>query len=286
MPGFAKLLLWPAMKVMTNSYRDAPYATRLGSPRVLIYSHGLISFASENSMLMEYLASHGYLVIALQHVDQLAELRGLQRSQPQGEKQEQARLQRKLKASSVSERAGLSKEYFRIASNTNRIVSGRCVDVEYAVSALESITGVIPRVDGVSARRLVGVIGLSLGGAVATEYAKRNGEKVGCVVNLDGGIYGAQLEKPINTRYLMLYSQENDGINDSSLTTTGAAKITNKVIPETKHLNFHDIAAVYPALKWLGAIGSSSPMAVIKERNQCILDFLLGSAELRHATDG
>ena len=95
MPGFAKLLLWPAMKVMTNSYRDAPYATRLGSPRVLIYSHGLISFASENSMLMEHLASHGYLVIALQHVDQLAELRGLQRSQPQGEKQEQARLQRK-----------------------------------------------------------------------------------------------------------------------------------------------------------------------------------------------
>ena len=116
---------------------------------VLIYSHGLISFASENSMLMEYLASHGYLVIALQHVDQLAELRELQRAQPRGEKQEQARLQRKLKASSVSERAGLSKEYFRIASNTNRIVSGRCVDVEYAVSALESITGVIPRVDGI-----------------------------------------------------------------------------------------------------------------------------------------
>ena len=68
MPGVAKLLLRPAMKVLTSSYHDAPYAPPAGAPRILIYSHGLISFASENSMLMEHLASRGYVVIALQHV--------------------------------------------------------------------------------------------------------------------------------------------------------------------------------------------------------------------------
>lgn len=274
MPGVAKLLLRPAMKVRTNSYCNAPYATSVGAPRILIYSHGLVSFASENSMLMEHLASRGYMVIALQHVEQLAEFRELQETQRQGEKAEQARLQRKIKASPVSERPGLSNEYFRIASNTNRIVAGRCADVEYAVSAMERIMRGIPGVDGLSASAPVGAIGLSLGGAVATEYAKRSGEKPSCVVNMDGGIYGAEREKPIDTRYLMLYSQENDGTNEDCLAASGGAEITRRTIAGTKHLNFHDIAAVYPALKWLGAIGSASPMAVIDERNQSVSDFL------------
>ena len=273
-PGIAKLLLRPAMKVLTNSYRDAPYATLVGAPRILLYSHGLISFASENSMLMEHLASRGYLVIALQHVEQLAEFRELQKTQPQGEKQEQAKLQRKLKASSVSERPGLSNEYFRIASNTNRIVAGRCADANYAVSALERIMRGIPGVDAFSASAPVAAIGLSLGGAVATEYSKRADEKPRCVVNMDGGIYGAEREKPIEARYLMLYSQENDGNNDAALAASRGAEITRRTIAATKHLNFHDIAAVYPALKWLGAIGSASPMAVINERNQSVSTFV------------
>jgi len=274
MPGLAKLLLRPAMKVLTNSYRDAPYAPLGGAPRILIYSHGLISFASENCMLMEHLASRGYVVIALQHVEQLAEFRELQKTQRQDEKQEQASLQRKIKASSVAERPRLSTEYFRIASNTNRIVAGRCADVEYAVSSLDLIMHGIRGIDGSSAGAPVGAIGLSLGGAVATEYAKRTGEKPRGVVNMDGGIYGAEREKPIESPYLMLYSEESAGNNDASLAVSGGAEITRRTIAGTKHLNFHDIAAVYPALKWLGVIGSASPMAVINERNRSVSDFV------------
>jgi dienelactone hydrolase len=274
LPSLAKLLLRPAMKVLTSSYRDAPYATRVGAPRILIYSHGLISFASENSMLMEHLASRGYVVIALQHLAQLAELRELQKAQDQGEKQEQAALQRKIKAASVSQRPGLSNEYFRIASSTNRIVAGRCADVEHAVSNLERILHGIPGVDAFSASAPVGAIGLSLGGAVATEYAKRTGEKPSCVVNMDGGIYGAEREKPIEARYLMLYSQENDASNDVCLAISGGVEITRRTIAGTKHLNFHDIAAMYPALKWVGLIGSASPMAAINERNRSVSDFV------------
>ena len=91
---------------------------------------------------------------------------------------------------------------------------------------------------------------------------------------MDGGIYGAEREKPIESRYLMLYSEENAGNNDASLAVSGGAEITRRTIAGTKHLNLHDIAAVYPALKWLGAIGSASPMAVINERNQSVSGFL------------
>ena len=274
MPGFAKLLLRPAMKVLTNTYRGAPYAAEGNPPRILIYSHGLISFASENSMLMEHLASHGWIVIALQHTDQLAELRALQSAQHEDEKKEQGRLQRKIKATKGEERAALWKQYVGMASNTNRIVFARSVDIEFAIAELETLLEVIPGADSVAATELFGVVGLSLGGAVATEYAKRNSHRVTCVVNMDGGIYGTQPEKPVGKRYLMLYSQENDGVNDSALAATDGVEITRSVIPDTRHLNFHDIAAIYPVLRWLGAIGSASPMAVVERRNQLISDFV------------
>ncbi|HEY8519706.1 MAG TPA: hypothetical protein VIN61_06475 [Gammaproteobacteria bacterium] len=283
-PGLVKLVLRRAMGVTTNTHEAAPYAAQAGPPRVVIYSHGLISFASENTTLMEHLASRGYVVISLQHEDQLAELRALQRAQPKSERSEHASLQRKILSAPKEERAALWKEYFRVASNTNQIVAARSGDVEYAVAGLESLLAAIPGIGAVSAPGGVAAIGLSVGGAVATQYAKRNRHRATGVVNIDGGIYGTQPDEPVAVPYLMLYSEENGGSNDLSLATAGGATITTATIPGTKHLNFHDIAAVYPWLKWLGPIGSADPVAVVKERNEAIADFLSKIGQARADT--
>ena len=263
--SFAKLLLRRAMKVMTNTYEGARYAAQAGPPRILIYNHGLVSFASENSMLMEHLASHGYFVIALQHRDQLTELRTLEKALPETEKQEQAKLRRQIKACSGEERAALWKEYFRIASNTNRIVSERAVDIEYVVAELDTPLTDIPDLDWLSPPVRLDAAGLSVGGAVATEYARRNDGTVRSVVNLDGGIYGEHLETPIESRYLMLYSEENFGAYDLALIAGLGAELVRHALPGTKHLNFHDVAALYPVLRWFGAIGSANPVEVTEE---------------------
>jgi hypothetical protein len=115
MPGFAKLLLRHAMKTKTNSYYRASYAADFGTPRVLIYNHGLISFASENTMLMEHLASQGYTVVSLQHKEQLAEFQALKRKQPEREKKEQGLLQKQIQIAKGNEKAELSRRYFEMA---------------------------------------------------------------------------------------------------------------------------------------------------------------------------
>lgn len=273
-PSIVKLVLRPAMKVLTNTYRDAPYAADAGPPRVLIYNHGLISFASENSTLMEHLASRGYVVLSLQHRDQLAELKALQRTLGGNEKREQASLQRAIKSAATEERAALWKQYFRLASNTNRIVEARSLDVEHVVAELAPLLGMIPGVSRAAEAELIGILGLSIGGAVAIEYAKRNRDRTRRVVNMDGGIYGALPDESVEAYCLMLCSEENRGLNDLALSAANGGTITNVVIPGTKHLNFHDIAAVFPKLKWLGALGSADPAAVIHERNRLVLDFL------------
>lgn len=276
-PGVVKLVLRPAMKVPTNSYRDAPYAADAGPPRVLIYNHGLISFASENSTLMEHLASRGYVVLSLQHRDQLAELKALQRTLGENEKREQASLERAIKSAAQEERSALWKQYFRLASNTNRIVEARSLDAEHVVAELGALLAMIPAASRAAEAELIGMLGLSIGGAVAIEYAKRNHGRARSVVNMDGGIYGTLPDEPVEAHCLMLCSEENRGLNDLALSAANGGAITNVVIPGTKHLNFHDIAAIYPKLKWLGALGSADPAAVIHERNRVVSDFLSAS---------
>jgi predicted dienelactone hydrolase/cyclophilin family peptidyl-prolyl cis-trans isomerase len=53
--------------VLTNSFENAPLMAEAGQLPVVFYSHGYTSFAGQNTVLMEELASHGYVVYSLQH---------------------------------------------------------------------------------------------------------------------------------------------------------------------------------------------------------------------------
>lgn len=53
--------------VRTNSYEGAPLLAGATNLPTVIYSHGYTLFLSQNSALMEELASHGYAVYSIQH---------------------------------------------------------------------------------------------------------------------------------------------------------------------------------------------------------------------------
>lgn len=122
------------------------------------------------------------------------------------------------------------------------------------------------------------MIGLSVGGAVATEFSKIPGNEVRCVVNLDGGNYGERQDEPVGVPYLMLYSEANNRTNDVALSATRGVEVSTQFLPDTKHLNFHDIAAIYPVLKWIGAIGSADPVDTVRRRNDMVYNFVRGAA--------
>jgi predicted dienelactone hydrolase len=81
-PAPMKLLLGLLGKIPTNTYRNASFNTIISQPNILIYNHGLVSFAAESTLLMEHLASHGFIVVSIQHREQLAEFQSLQQRQP------------------------------------------------------------------------------------------------------------------------------------------------------------------------------------------------------------
>ena len=53
--------------VDTHSYQDLPIAENDGLFPMILYNHGLQMFTSQNTLLMEYLASHGYVEISTAH---------------------------------------------------------------------------------------------------------------------------------------------------------------------------------------------------------------------------
>lgn len=64
--GFPALFTY-VKHVRTNGWTDAPLLKTPGKLPVIFYSHGYTSFLTQNTALMEHLASHGYVVFSIQH---------------------------------------------------------------------------------------------------------------------------------------------------------------------------------------------------------------------------
>ena len=269
-PAVMKLLCRRVTRITTNSNIQPACSKEISRPHILIYNHGLISFAAENTYLMEDLASNGFIVISIQHAAQLEELQSLQKSQSRSERKSQGVIQKEIRKAKGSERALLSRQYYEAASNSNKIVSERAQDIEYVLKNIDRILESIPAIDNCSpSTETVGVMGLSLGGAVATEFAKFD-NRAKLVVNMDG----TQPGRPVTTPYLMMYSEANDGCNELSLFAEQPGYIHYKTIEHTRHLNFHDISMIYPILRRLGITGRVDPLDAIRLRNNYMIDFV------------
>jgi dienelactone hydrolase len=268
-PKLVRALL-ACLRRRTSTHAGAAFAAPAVPAPLVLYNHGLVSFAAENTSLAEELASRGCIVVALQHRAQLAELRALDARQPAEKKHEGAALAAALRRAAGEDRARLAVEYYAASENTNRIVVERAADTSFV---LDRVQEVIARIPGLAAGAVdtarAHLVGFSLGGAVATECAKHD-SRVASVVNLDGGMQGtAGQAAELRVPYLMMYSAANEGMNDALLPST-ARRATPRA---TAHLNYHDIAALVPGLRLLGAVGRTDPRAFLRERNRAVVDF-------------
>lgn len=272
-PAAMRLFLPFIFSNRTNAVSQLPISSEHAGS-VIIYNHGMISFASENTFLGEELASHGHIVVAIQHEEQSLEFQQLSQKLSPEAKKIQGELQAQIQKNIGSKRAKLSRTYYAAAVTTNQVVAERAKDSVFAMDNIETILGSIP---GISPHNLkpkkFGLLGLSLGGAVSTSVAKTD-SRCEFSINLDGGIYGPDQDKPINFPYLMLYSSDNADINEKSLDDQGTGLIETDTLPGTKHLNFHEISMIFPWLRFLGMLGSAKPREAISSRNARILAFV------------
>jgi predicted dienelactone hydrolase len=267
-PAPVRLLLG-CLRKPTSTHRNAPFNSGVRVSSMVIYNHGLISFASENTSLMEELASHGQTVISIQHAEQLIELRALNGAESAEKKKVDAKLGQRLRNAPRSERAQLALEYYRASTNTNRIVVERSIDTSFVLDRLEHVLAQVPGLQTRSVERpSVHLVGFSVGGAVSTETAKRD-SRACSVINLDGGMHGTLDATELRVPYLMMYSSANDGGNDQLLPSSA----TRLAPADTTHLNYHDIAALLPVLRYVRLTGRTDAKSFLAYRNQVVREF-------------
>ncbi len=244
---------------LTWSYQDAPMAADLAPCPLVIFSHGLGGYLSQNSHLCEHLASHGYVVASLAHpgatsgvpyasgdpayMPPLAELMG---AEPMKAGMEVARakttrdrfngLIRQARAASMS---GLSSTW---AADISALLDHLTED-----APAPNLSDVLERID----LTRVAVMGMSLGGS-ASCLAGHVDSRISTIVNLDGGQWGREL---INTQVrvplLLLHCEAalfsdgscyNDYAYEPAAQLGDSGLVERLVIRNAGHVNFTDLS--------------------------------------------
>jgi dienelactone hydrolase len=274
-PSGLRLLTGYLRQVRTHAVRGARVSGVAVPGLVVLYHHGLVSISAENSLLAESLASHGYVVVSTRHVDQRAELDEINaRAAPTAAARMREINRALLGDLPRGERARLAQELYQLNAGIGTIVGRRAADSRHVLDQLPTILAAIPGYPSTALEPAgrVAAVGLSLGGAVATELSKTD-DRCAVVVNIDGGLYGEHLQEPITVPYLMIYSELNTGGNDIAR-DSAQAEFHEATMPGTKHLDFHDASIVLPIMRWIGQLGSVSGTEVTVWKKDQIRQFL------------
>jgi dienelactone hydrolase len=238
-PGLAGLY-GVSQSVLSNfychSFKGVAVATNHAPYPVVIYSHGFRVDRRDNTAKCEELASHGYVVVAIDHADCLVT------AFPDG----------RLLNTTISD--------FSAALFTNNVL-----DVRFVLDTLTRMNQGDPVFRGTLDLQHVGTMGWSFGGGVAAEACRTDGRVLGTVL-LDAYLQNADnvirlgLQKP----FLSMYSAGGGGTQAPFYMATRDAYWMQ--IQGTKHQHFADWLA------WINSPTTAGRQAAVA-MNACMLSF-------------
>jgi dienelactone hydrolase len=239
-PGYMRFGLAYLGRVSTHSQLSAPFSPGEGPARIVLYNHSFVSWASENSLLAEDLASHGFTVIAVRHIGQVDEYEALDgRVKPEAAAAE--------------------------------MVRRRAADSLFVADRLAQVMKAIPQF-AAEVPNTYSAIGFSLGGAVSTQLCVED-RRCRAVANLDGGIPGVDYAKIAVPHYLMVYGKDN--IGGSAAVKAGAAGgYEERIFSAARHADFHDAAVALPVMRWFFGRSTAELERERREVAATVRDFL------------
>jgi len=268
----------------SNSYLDAPVADSEASYPVLMFSDGFLADFDDYQMLVEELASHGYIVFSLDNPYESQSV-----VQPDGSvvpftEEHRAGFEQHMEiilplwerfwtSDDVNARNEISKEILRSESFMDNVLNIRAADMSFAVDELERMNQ--GEVQSLLAGRMdlsrLGIIGHSMGGAVAGQVCLVDGRfKAG--VNLDGFQWGDVVEGEITQPFMIMYSEMFAGANDYILDRFAKSLYLVKLDGST-HMNFEDAPIMLPITRIMGMAGPIAPTRMMQIVNDYLLAF-------------
>ncbi|NAS13703.1 alpha/beta hydrolase family protein [Poritiphilus flavus] len=275
-------------EISTHSFPNLRPAQ--GSRPLILFNHGLQMFASQNTLLMEHLASHGYIVASIGHPYESIRVdlgrgrvilpefvtsfenfqKGMQWIAEASRPIEEAR----KKMASLDDRATRAKVLLTSlekADAINETVVEWTKDNQFVLNWLLSspskFDGRIPVIDASK----IGVMGMSIGGATAGEMCIVD-QRITAGINIDGLQYGTTQKDSLKVPFMMLSSEDGVGMNDFQFLQSKAYYYECH-LTGTRHADLTDLAVIWPILKYYGQSGDLEGERVMEIMNTAILNF-------------
>jgi predicted dienelactone hydrolase len=271
MPGF---LFDHVSLIQTHSFSDAPVAEAQPVYPVLFFSHAYMGLVNQNTVQMEELASHGYVVFSIAHPYEAGVVVypdgravpmspvQLEAFPPEGDEESVSFWNQCMAATDTSAREDCWRRY--IASNpaARDSLGIWTQDTIFILDEIERINrGERP---SLLAGRLdlerIGIFGHSHGGATAGEACLLD-SRIKAGVNLDGFQWGDLLDHGIDQPFMIMYSElsNNIGANGIGMNDFMYDRVENQayrlLIKGTAHGNFEDLSLFSPLFKIMGMTG-------------------------------
>ena len=283
-----KYLQFPEIfkNLRTNSSRDVPMSSKENKYPILIFSHGFGEHYSQNTILMEELASHGYILFSISHhyeckFSSFPDGRLIyldmnsQRFQKIMQEQQNPKamelLQKMYNASNDEERMQVLLETSN-ALPTILTESPKywAEDISFFMDQLESMNNENKILKDKLNLDRIGVFGMSLGG-IATSEICLNDNRIKAGINIDGGLYGTLLNVKHQTHFMFLNSKRFLGYGKLFIgeSTVDCYSLSVK---DSDHYNFSDYS-VYPVPSISFLLGTIDGEKTIEIMNVIVLAF-------------
>ena len=291
-PALAKDFLMPDFVfshfelIKSNSYLDAPLAGQENAYPVLVFSHGYdVGFFAQNSVQMEELASHGYIIFSVGHAyessmvldtqGQVIPMNETRIDDFYQESAETGELYAKTYYLTGDEQVQAARAWLTATPLGNQSVQIWTQDTQFVLTQIERMNR--GEVDSPFAGHLdterIGVFGQSFGGATAFQVCAID-SRCKAAINLDGTQWGTILDTPLQAPFLMVYGEMTDRLNDWVLNTSPASGYSLRV-NGAWHVNFTDFNLVSPLFKLplLGTLGEIDSQQMERIMNAYTLAF-------------
>lgn len=262
--------------VKTSSYWNAEISDHDKQFPVLIFNHGGGGFNVQNTIQMEELASHGYIVFSLGHAHESAISNYPDGSyisntwedmEPQiKEMFQSAKVSKKLRHYNGGDTLTLleKKEIMRVIHNDFPVELGSIrnwvADTRFFLDELEKMTkndnrGFYSKLD----LDKVGIFGMSFGGATAINLGIHD-NRIKAVIDYDGYAYGDTFEDGVKAP-IMLISREHAIGRDDVIYLQAEKEAYYVIVNGAYHANFNDsyLWVKYFRPFFIGTLGEINP---------------------------
>ena len=278
--------------VPTQAYLDAHLADKHSSYPVLIFCHGGGFIAVQNTVQMQELASHGYIIFSISHrydsavtvyPDGQSDGRSFWQTWQDMkpvlmDNNEAAATTKALRHDQdgsnlrLADKKAVMQKIFEENRIALEVINRRVDDTHNAINFLEKLNNQAGNhlLSGKLDMNRLGIFGHSNGGAVAVNVAMKDA-RIKAVINMDGYIFGDVFNSGLKQPFMTMNKEGAQG-RDDVIYEQAESKAYYVTIQGANHFNFMDIYLWMPLVnnKFLGSI---NPQRAVEIMNSYTLAF-------------